>query len=750
MLIEGIKFSCQSCIKGHRQANCNHADRELFEVKKRGRPITACETCRSIRKENNSHKTCNHCIKSDALEPDLVRSLPNGAADPAAMALVRRASSVRSRSSASSAPHPPLPPAIPGPTGQTQVEDLSTVGRKKSVSKSRRKDSSAAQKPHDLSHGHSAYHSTHHSATYSPYTHAHAHPPNHAPLSLSTDLPNPPSHYAFPSPLPRSPHDQSSLSSSLGANRATHSPRPPTNEELASSFFFRGFEQLEGTSSASSSVPGRPDSALSKSAASHSSDGAEASSSFKEPPRRPSIGTDQLPTPTLIAGRPCKERKRSGLAQMYGAEEEEDRERGGPDFGVEQQRKDGTESGPGQMHSANNNLALPHYPSSFNDFACPTTYTDYAALPNPNPSTNRNEPSPTTFSLPSCDYGIPRAYVPPSAEYSSTAPSAYSAYSGYTPPLERTTSYSVEEEEDPLGALADFQTQQTDLDILEWISSVAPLPPSSTPASTGDTALASSSLPSFEFQQHGDYSVSTPTSYPEPPPSSVGLASSDFAGLVLSPTSELESTNFFQLPSDSSSSLPPPSSSSSASFSQSQSQSRDQSRDRAFNAVARGQPDQSYPLPSFDSGDIHLERYGIDESYFARLGSFEPTATPTSTPVQDALATWERRIEQTKGLLMHEFGEKLQRDQQGGEGEQQQASQSAWESQLGRFEIKKEDGGQVREFATGRRESPQQERGWSSGNESGIRDRYEIGESSIEGGGPRGEDENNWWLKLNA
>ncbi|GAA5849330.1 hypothetical protein JCM3766R1_005319 [Sporobolomyces carnicolor] len=738
MLIEGIKFSCGSCIKGHRQANCSHADRELFEVKKRGRPISACETCRQIRKESNSHKTCTHCVKVDAsvLEPDLVRSLPNGASDTASMALVRRASSVRSRSSASSANHPPLP-------GSTSIdlspdEDLATIGRKKSVSKSRRKDSKSAKDPHDLSHGHSAHHPTHHSSQFSPYPPAHAHP------SL---------------PKPATPSDGSPLC-----------PQPISNSDLASAFFFRDFEKLEANSSASSSGPGRPDSAISASAVSPSSEGAESSPEFKEPLRRPSIAKEypHLPPPATV--RPVKERKRSGLAQMYGATDEEEE----ADDATRELRNsyEGPARKPDEI-SGEETRPLPVHATSFHDGSIPfPTMENHEDGANRGGSVPRHDapPSSSAFSLPPCDYAVPRQYVPAMVDYSSTAPSAYSAYSGYTPPLERTTSYSVEEEEDPLGALSELQPQQTDLDILEWISTIAPLPPSSTPASAGDASAPSSTVPSFDFQP-GDWTVSTPTSYPEPPPSSVGIASSDFAGLVLSPSGEYDSsTKSFPLPLPSdASSLPERSASSSTSrsFSQSQSQSYSQSQEDEsflFPDFARQSggladlPPPPPPLPpAFDSGDIHLERYGIDESYFARLGSFEPTATPTSTPVHEAFAGWQNRIEQTKGLMLQEFGEKLQQQQQQQREQQQQHDEGGdevaasvgeqWDWQ-GKNQVSSEEeilSREIRAFATGSRGRGGVATGGGGGssNDSGSRERYQVDES---GTGP----DNSWWLKLNA
>ncbi|KAG8765771.1 hypothetical protein FRC15_006763 [Serendipita sp. 397] len=58
VLINGRKFACQSCIKGHRSSNCNHPDRPLFEIRKKGRPVTQCDTCRELRTTKKLHVKC--------------------------------------------------------------------------------------------------------------------------------------------------------------------------------------------------------------------------------------------------------------------------------------------------------------------------------------------------------------------------------------------------------------------------------------------------------------------------------------------------------------------------------------------------------------------------------------------------------------------------------------------------------------------------------------------------------------------
>ncbi|KAK4511883.1 uncharacterized protein ATC70_003882 [Mucor velutinosus] len=40
MYINGLKYACSTCIKGHRSSHCSHVDRPLFEIRKKGRPVT--------------------------------------------------------------------------------------------------------------------------------------------------------------------------------------------------------------------------------------------------------------------------------------------------------------------------------------------------------------------------------------------------------------------------------------------------------------------------------------------------------------------------------------------------------------------------------------------------------------------------------------------------------------------------------------------------------------------------------------
>ena len=60
---EGIKYACNSCLSGHRTSKCGHSDRELIEIKKKGRPNSSCEICAGLRLKNSKHVRCGHLDK---------------------------------------------------------------------------------------------------------------------------------------------------------------------------------------------------------------------------------------------------------------------------------------------------------------------------------------------------------------------------------------------------------------------------------------------------------------------------------------------------------------------------------------------------------------------------------------------------------------------------------------------------------------------------------------------------------------
>ncbi|SCV70929.1 BQ2448_3691 [Microbotryum intermedium] len=80
VLVDGVKFACQSCIKGHRSSKCTHTSRPLVEIKKKGRPTSQCSHCRDLRKTRSVHGKCN-CVGKEFEEKPSKQVLPNGLSD---------------------------------------------------------------------------------------------------------------------------------------------------------------------------------------------------------------------------------------------------------------------------------------------------------------------------------------------------------------------------------------------------------------------------------------------------------------------------------------------------------------------------------------------------------------------------------------------------------------------------------------------------------------------------------------------
>ncbi|SSD59469.1 uncharacterized protein SCODWIG_01230 [Saccharomycodes ludwigii] len=53
VLIKGVKYACERCIRGHRVTGCTHTDQPLMMIKPKGRPSTACQHCKNMRKNKN-------------------------------------------------------------------------------------------------------------------------------------------------------------------------------------------------------------------------------------------------------------------------------------------------------------------------------------------------------------------------------------------------------------------------------------------------------------------------------------------------------------------------------------------------------------------------------------------------------------------------------------------------------------------------------------------------------------------------
>ncbi|KAG9125492.1 hypothetical protein FRC07_007377 [Ceratobasidium sp. 392] len=67
IFVNDKKYACETCIKGHRSSSCQHTERALFEIKKKGRPVTQCDHCRELRKTKQVHVRCSCDSKPDQL-----------------------------------------------------------------------------------------------------------------------------------------------------------------------------------------------------------------------------------------------------------------------------------------------------------------------------------------------------------------------------------------------------------------------------------------------------------------------------------------------------------------------------------------------------------------------------------------------------------------------------------------------------------------------------------------------------------
>jgi len=96
--VDDKKYACATCIKGHRSSSCNHTNRPLIEVKKKGRPVTQCDHCRDLRRTKQVHVKCLCEVKPEDLGQNAPKkkgrgsppppTFPNGLGDVGASSLV--------------------------------------------------------------------------------------------------------------------------------------------------------------------------------------------------------------------------------------------------------------------------------------------------------------------------------------------------------------------------------------------------------------------------------------------------------------------------------------------------------------------------------------------------------------------------------------------------------------------------------------------------------------------------------------
>ncbi|EIE87119.1 hypothetical protein RO3G_11830 [Rhizopus delemar RA 99-880] len=67
IIINNIKYACE-IFQGHRSSRCDHKERLLKVVRKKGRPISQCENCREKRKTKKVHQKCECLMQKKSLK----------------------------------------------------------------------------------------------------------------------------------------------------------------------------------------------------------------------------------------------------------------------------------------------------------------------------------------------------------------------------------------------------------------------------------------------------------------------------------------------------------------------------------------------------------------------------------------------------------------------------------------------------------------------------------------------------------
>ncbi|KAG9250363.1 copper fist DNA binding domain-containing protein, partial [Emericellopsis atlantica] len=55
IIFNGQNYAYDACVRGHRVRTCEHYGRPLKLISKKGRPISQCQHCRSLRKSRSAH-----------------------------------------------------------------------------------------------------------------------------------------------------------------------------------------------------------------------------------------------------------------------------------------------------------------------------------------------------------------------------------------------------------------------------------------------------------------------------------------------------------------------------------------------------------------------------------------------------------------------------------------------------------------------------------------------------------------------
>ncbi|GKZ73799.1 hypothetical protein AnigIFM60653_001637 [Aspergillus niger] len=115
MLIDGEKWACEACVRGHRVTTCKHNDRPLIRINRKGRPFATCSICNctpcespeehaKLKRETEHHHPSSSSKRAAGRSPRL-------SASPTTFLPIAPRPSISPSTSAAASANSPLPAA---------------------------------------------------------------------------------------------------------------------------------------------------------------------------------------------------------------------------------------------------------------------------------------------------------------------------------------------------------------------------------------------------------------------------------------------------------------------------------------------------------------------------------------------------------------------------------------------------------------------------------------------------------------
>lgn len=158
MLIDGEKWACEACVRGHRVSSCHHSDRPLTHINKKGRPVSQCAHCRGLRKSRTTHVKCECGDKKKNNSNNNNNTIPLGESDSTGdnncgCSHGQRCScALKKEHHLDVVPETGLPPAPPAAVAESKKPRLTTTKSESTLTVFRDGHHKPAYKHNDMAH----------------------------------------------------------------------------------------------------------------------------------------------------------------------------------------------------------------------------------------------------------------------------------------------------------------------------------------------------------------------------------------------------------------------------------------------------------------------------------------------------------------------------------------------------------------------------------------------------------------------